>query len=131
VKWPLRADSHIPCRSHAVPKPFPCRSHAVPLSRSCHSPMLIRTHTMPFPCRSSATTLPRPCRGLERSLSERHIRGMAWERMARVNQTRSHCVNQMGKTQSKRLAERHGRETAWERYGMCESAFNITNSSAT
>jgi hypothetical protein len=56
--------------------------------------------------------------------------------MACVNQTRSHYVNQMGKTQSKALAERHGRgtagkryrngmETAWERHGMCESAFNL------
>jgi hypothetical protein len=51
-----------------------------------------------------------------------------------VNQTRPHCVNQMGKTQSKPLAERYGRGTAWERqgndrgtawerHGMCESAF--------
>jgi hypothetical protein len=57
------------------------------------------------------------CHDLERSLSERHGRGMAWERhgrcMACVNQTRPHCVNQMGKTQSKPLAERHG---------MCELA---------
>ena len=29
--------------------------------------------------------------------------------MASVNQTRPHCVNQMGKTHSKPLAERHGR----------------------
>jgi hypothetical protein len=66
-----------------------------------------------------AVPLPRPCRGLERSLSERHIRGMAGERhensMVCVNQTRPHCVNQMGKTQSKPLAERHGNgmRTAW------------------
>jgi hypothetical protein len=33
--------------------------------------------------------------------------------MACVNQTRPHCVNQIGKTQSKPLAERHG---------VCESA---------
>jgi hypothetical protein len=33
--------------------------------------------------------------------------------MASVNQTRPHCVNQMGKTQSKALAERHGRGQAW------------------
>jgi len=32
--------------------------------------------------------------------------------MASVNQTRPHCVNQMGKTHSKPLAARHGRETA-------------------
>jgi hypothetical protein len=61
-----------------------------------------------------------------------------------VNQTRSHCVNQMGKTQSKALAERHGRRTAgerqengrgtagnsmgtaWERHGMCESPLKDT-----
>jgi hypothetical protein len=53
--------------------------------------------------------------------------------MACVNQTLPHCVNQMGKTQSKALAVRHGRGTAgkrkgngmgtaWERHGMCESA---------
>jgi hypothetical protein len=35
-------------------------------------PMLIHTY--------HAVPMPRPCRGLERSLSERHIRGMAWER---------------------------------------------------
>jgi hypothetical protein len=35
-------------------------------------PMLIHTY--------HAVPLPRPCRGLERSLSERHIRGMAGER---------------------------------------------------
>jgi hypothetical protein len=60
------------------------------------------------------------CRGLERSLSKRHGRGIAWERhggsMACVNQTRPHPVNQIGKTQPKRLAERHG---------MCELAFTV------
>jgi hypothetical protein len=44
--------------------------------------------------------------------------------MVCVNQTRPHCVNQVGKTQSKPLAERHDRGTAWERHGMCESDFN-------
>jgi len=39
-----------------------------------------------------------------------------------VNQTRPHCVNQMGKTHSKPLAVRHGRGTAWARHAMCESA---------
>jgi hypothetical protein len=37
--------------------------------------------------------------------------------MVCVNQARLHCVNQMGKTQSKPLAERHG---------MCESALTDT-----
>jgi len=41
-----------------------------------------------------------------------------------VNQTRPHCVNQMGKTHSKPLAARHDRETAWARHVMCESAFS-------
>ena len=34
-----------------------------------------------------------------------------------VNQTRLHCVNQMGKTHSKPLAARHGSGTAWARHG--------------
>jgi hypothetical protein len=50
----------------------------------------------------------------------RHGRGMAC-----VNQTRPHCVNQMGKTQSKPLAARHGRGAAWERHGMCELALSV------
>jgi hypothetical protein len=41
--------------------------------------------------------------------------------MASVNQTRPHCVNQLGKTHSKRLAARHGRGTAWAQHAMCES----------
>ena len=45
----------------------------------------------------------------------------AWHGMASVNQTRPHCVNQMGKTHSKPLVARHGRETAWTRHAMCES----------
>ena len=43
--------------------------------------------------------------------------------MASVNHTRTHCVNQMGKTHSKPLAARHGRGRAWARHVMCESAF--------
>jgi hypothetical protein len=43
------------------------------------------------------------CRGLEKSPAERHGHGTA-----SVNQTRPHCVNQMGKIHSKPLAARHG-----------------------
>ena len=60
--------------------------------------------------------------------------------MASVNQTRPHCVNQIGKTHSKPLVARHGRGTAWARQGhsmgtawarhaMCESAFRVHRSS--
>jgi hypothetical protein len=48
---------------------------------------------------------------------ERHGHGMA-----SVNQTRSHCVNQTGKTHSKPSAARHGRGIAWARHAMCELA---------
>ena len=60
------------------------------------------------------------CCGLEKNGMVRawHGRGMA-----SVNQTRPHCVNQIGKTHSKPLAARHGRGTGWARYAMCESAF--------
>jgi len=44
-----------------------------------------------------------------------------------VNQTRPHCVNQMGETHSKPLAARHGRRKAWTRHAMCESAFRVSS----
>ena len=52
------------------------------------------------------------------------LRRTTWSEhgMASVNQTRQHCVNQMGKTHSKPLAAWHGRGTAWARHAMCESA---------
>jgi hypothetical protein len=43
-----------------------------------HMPFLIANSHIT--CRSHAAAMPRPCRGRERSLSERHIRGMAGER---------------------------------------------------
>jgi len=46
--------------------------------------------------------------------------------MASVNQTRPHCVNQMGKMHSKPLAARHGRGAAWARHAMCESALTVS-----
>jgi hypothetical protein len=82
-------------------------------------PMLIHT------CHALAAL----CRGLEKSLSERHGRGMAWARHAFVNQTQPLCVNKFGKTQSKPLAARHGRGTAWELHGMCELALTVSNKS--
>jgi hypothetical protein len=46
------------------------------------------------------------------------LRRTAWSEhgMASVNQTRPHCVNQMGKIHSRPLGERHV---------MCESAFSV------
>jgi len=49
------------------------------------------------------------CRGLEKNGMVRAWHGCG---MASVNQTRPHCVNQMGKTHSKPLAARHGRRMA-------------------
>jgi hypothetical protein len=87
------------------------RSHAV-----SGRPMLIhKCNAMPM-LRPSAL-----CRGFDKSLSERHGRGMARARHGRgvacMNQTRPHYVNQMGKTQFKPLAATHGRGTAWARHG--------------
>ena len=50
---------------------------------------------------------------------ERHGRSMAWawHGMASVNQTRSHCVNQMRKTHSKPSAARHVTGKAWAKHG--------------
>jgi hypothetical protein len=54
------------------------------------------------------------CRGLEKNIMVGACHGHG---MASVNQTRPHCVNQMGKTHSKPLAVRHGRGRAWARHG--------------
>ena len=66
-----------------------------------------------------------PCRAV--ALKSRFQNGMVGARhghgMASVNQTRPHCVNQMGKTQSKPLAARHGRGTVRVRHATCELAF--------
>jgi len=59
-------------------------------------------------------------RGLEKNGMVRAWHGRS---MAKVNQTRPHCVNQMEKTHSKLLVARHSRGTAWARHAMCESAF--------
>ena len=127
----VKADSHIACRVHAVP--LPCRAAKVlqcvfpiwftqcfrvwfTLAVPCHA------HAMLRPCSSSQghSTARPSSRGLEKNgmVREWHVRGMA-----SVNQTRLHCVNQMGKTHSNPLAARHGRGTAWARHAMCESVF--------
>ena len=54
------------------------------------------------------------CCGLEKNGM---VGGWHGHGMASVNQTRPHCVNQMGKTHSKHLAARNRRGTAWARHG--------------
>jgi hypothetical protein len=77
----------------------------------------------PTGCLSTAVL----CRGLETNSMVRAWHGHG-HGMASVNQTRPHCVNQMGKTHSKPLVARHGRGTAWARHAMCESAFREASS---
>ena len=87
---------------------------------------------MPFPCH--APTMPFFSRSQQNTAVERWpcfavaLKRTAWSEhgMTSVNQTRPHCVNQMGKTHSKPLVSRHGRGTAWERHAMCESAFTVS-----
>ena len=124
----FKADSHIACRDHAVP--LPCRAAkglqcVFPIwfthcgrvwsTLPCHA------HAMLRPCRSSqghSTARPsRDGRTVPWPWENGMIRAWHGRGMASVNQTRPHCVNQMGKTYSKPLAARHGRGTAWARYG--------------
>ena len=90
-----------------------CLSHLIYTVRPC----LIHTfHVIPMPCSDHAVLFKATaqhgrlltavlCCGLEKN-------GMvgAWHGydMESLNQTRTHCVNQMGKTHSKPLAARHG-----------------------
>jgi hypothetical protein len=111
--WTLKADSHIACLAHSAPMPFPC--HAVPLRVS-----------FPFDLHSAAASDSHlPCHALTMPFFSRPRHSMAWARHGKCDQTRPHCVTQMGKTHYKPLAARHGRGTAWPRHVMCESAFNV------
>ena len=84
------------CLSHLIYTVRPCLSH------TCHA--------APMPYSDHAVLL--------------KVRAWHGRCMASVNQTRPHCVNQMGKTHSKPLAARHGRRRAWARHAMCKSAFS-------
>jgi hypothetical protein len=132
---PCRVNSHMPCRAPALfqqccvlresprgSRKYPncysysltdwyasdnslCGSRKKPnagKSSTCH--LWTADANSHIPCHAHAVL----CHGLEKSLSERHCRGMAC-----VTQTRPQCVNQMGKTRSKPLAAWHGRRTAW------------------
>src|SRR5215510_996844 len=112
--------------------PFPCRVktpihtyHAATLPRTCHSPA--SDNKLPGTPRDSRK---KPTAGRSLTFSshafrmtsachEPAVKGIfvAWQGNGTVcvNQTRPHCVNQMGKSQSKLLAVRHGRGTAWQR----------------
>ena len=114
--------------------PFPCRADAVPLP--CRATKGLEYvfpiwfiqrgrvwFTLAMPCSDHAVFLKATaqhgrlstavlCCGLEKNGMVGAWHGLG---MASVNQTRPHCVNQIGKTQSKPLAARHGRDmdTAW------------------
>ena len=118
--------------------PFPRRTHAVPLpcraakGLECVFPIWFTQcgsvwFTRAMPCSDHAVLLKATaqhgrretvmlCCGLEKNSMVREWHGHG---MASVNQTRPHCVNQMGKTF---LAARHG--AAWERHVRCESALS-------
>ena len=141
---------------HRLPKgrfthsmPCPCRAHAVPLPcRAAKSleyvfPIWFTQcgrvwFTLAMPCSDHAFLLKATaqhgrretavlCSGLEKNgiVAAWHGHGLA-----SVNQTRPHCVNQIGKTHSKPLAARRGRGAAWARHAMCESVFNVHFSSS-
>ena len=111
-----------PCRAHAVP--LPCRAAK---GLECIFPIWFTQcgcvwFTLAMPCPCHASTMPffsrpkhstaverRPCCDLEKNGMVGACHGQG---MASVNQTRPHCVNQMGKTHSKPLAARHDRGTA-------------------
>jgi hypothetical protein len=82
------------------------RPHAV-----SGQPMLIHT------CHAHAAPMPRCAVALRSHSQNSMVVGWHGCSMAYVNQTWPHCVNQLGKTQSKRLAALHGRGAAWVRHG--------------
>jgi hypothetical protein len=83
----------------------------------CHSPTVPKAGRSPTCCLWTADANSHtPCRSPAVALRGRFQNGIfvAWQGngMACVNQKWSHCVNQMGKTQSKPLAKWHDKGTA-------------------
>ena len=117
----------MPCPCRALVVPLPCRAAK---GLECVFPIWFTQcgrvwFTLAMPCPCHAPTMPffsRPlhstavCRRLCCGLEKNGMVG-AWH--GSVNQTRPHCVNQMGKTHSKPLAARHGNSM------LCESALNV------
>ena len=114
-----------PCRAHVTL--LPCRASK---DLECVFPIWFTQcgrvwFTLAMPCSDHSVLLKataRPAPGgravaLRRSAWSEHGMGKAWHGMASVNQTGPHCVNKMGKTNSKPLETRHGRGTAWARHG--------------
>jgi hypothetical protein len=120
----IKPDSHIACRSPAALKAnshIPCRYHAVLLPRTSHFPTVPNAGRSPTGrlwtadvishiCRSHAAPVSWPWEVAFRTAYSWHGRRTAWHVWIKHGR---HCVNEMGKTQSKPLAERHGRGTAW------------------
>ena len=114
----------MPCTCRADAVPLPCRAAK---GLECVFPIWFTQ----WGCVWFTLAMPRPRHALTMPFFSRPQHSMAvdgnallWPReerhgqsMASVNQTRPHCVNQMGKTHSKPLAVWHGRGTAWSRHG--------------
>ena len=107
MSFPFDLHSAAVSDSHCHAKPMPCSGHAVLLKATAQHG---RLSTPVLYC------------GLEKNGMVRAWHGHV---MASVNQTRPHCLNQMGKTHSKPLAAWHGRGTAGARHAMCESALTL------
>ena len=115
VTLPCRAAKGLECLSHLTYTVWPCLIH------TCHdTPMTCSDYAVLLKDTQSTAVL---CCGLEKN----GIVGAWFGRgMTSVNQTRPHCVNQMGKTHSKPLAAWHGMGAAWARHARCELAFSGT-----
>jgi hypothetical protein len=61
-------------------------------------------------CHANAAPMPRCAVALKSRFQNGMVVAWHGRGMACVNQTRPHCVNQIGKTQSKPLVERHGHD---------------------
>ena len=116
----LKADSHIAWRAHAVLLPWRAANGLEYVFPIWFTQCGCVSFTLAMPLTCHALTMPWPW-------EEGMVRAWQGRGMAGVNQTRPHCVNQMGKTHSRSLAARYGRGTAWARHAMCESALNYTD----
>jgi hypothetical protein len=144
----VKANSHIPCRSHAALMPFPC--HAAPLRGwvvsflfDLHSAAMLDSH---MPCRARA--MPWPCRSESYFSRPKHSAAWTWHDVISIGRPettcgRPACVRLLPattriSTKDTALSEngrgaawhvwinavRHGRGTTWGRHGRGKACMN-------
>jgi hypothetical protein len=118
------------CQSYSLTDWYASDNRCGTLYGSWKKPNAGRSPTCHLWTADANSHMPCPCCAVPWPWEVVFRRAWSWHGMgtAGVKQTWPHCVNQMGKTQSKLLAARHGRGMAWYVWISLMRAMNAWNS---